>query len=105
MARSARAYVRGNTRRFYEWLETAQGQAVPQGPGGIDLWRLTADGAIRSDAHGVAPTLFDINEPISACGRRLTRLVRAIFPYSLACFSAAKTVLVPLALTALGYCA
>jgi hypothetical protein len=42
------------------------------------LWRLTADGAIRSDAHGVAPTLFDINEPISACCRRLTRLVRAI---------------------------
>jgi uncharacterized protein (DUF2252 family) len=32
MARSAHAYVRGNTRQFYEWLETASGLAVPAGP-------------------------------------------------------------------------
>ncbi len=32
MARSAHAYVRGNTLKFYEWLETANGLAVPQGP-------------------------------------------------------------------------
>jgi uncharacterized protein (DUF2252 family) len=32
MARSAHAYVRGNTRKFYEWLETSQGKAVPRGP-------------------------------------------------------------------------
>lgn len=32
MARSAHAYVRGNTRNFYEWLEGSTGQAVPAGP-------------------------------------------------------------------------
>jgi uncharacterized protein (DUF2252 family) len=32
MARSAHAYVRGNTRQFYEWLGTASGLAVPKGP-------------------------------------------------------------------------
>jgi Uncharacterized protein conserved in bacteria (DUF2252) len=26
MARSAHAYVRGNTRKFYEWLQTSAGQ-------------------------------------------------------------------------------
>ena len=31
MARSAHAYVRGNTLKFYEWLETAEGK-VPEGP-------------------------------------------------------------------------
>src|SRR3984957_18778844 len=31
MARSAHAYVRGSTVRFYEWLETAPG-VVPDGP-------------------------------------------------------------------------
>lgn len=32
MARSAHAYMRGNTLKFYEWLETANGLSVPQGP-------------------------------------------------------------------------
>ncbi len=32
MARSAHAYVRGNTAQFYAWLESEQGLAVPQGP-------------------------------------------------------------------------
>ncbi len=32
MARSAHAYVRGNTLNFYEWLESVSGKAVPQGP-------------------------------------------------------------------------
>src|SRR6202789_2473637 len=31
MARSAHAYVRGSTVRFYEWLKTAKGK-VPEGP-------------------------------------------------------------------------
>ena len=31
MARSAQAYVRGSTVKFYEWLETARGK-VPEGP-------------------------------------------------------------------------
>jgi uncharacterized protein (DUF2252 family) len=32
MARSAHAYVRGNTLKFYEWLETANASSLPQGP-------------------------------------------------------------------------
>ncbi|HEX2591779.1 MAG TPA: DUF2252 family protein [Rhizomicrobium sp.] len=32
MARSAHAYVRGNTIKFYEWLETAAGKSIPAGP-------------------------------------------------------------------------
>lgn len=32
MARSAHAYVRGNTIRFYEWLETADTGSIPGGP-------------------------------------------------------------------------
>ena len=32
MARSAHAYVRGNTKNFYDWLEGSTGQTVPTGP-------------------------------------------------------------------------
>src|ERR1700733_9337142 len=32
MARSAHAYVRGNTGKFYEWLGTTSGLALPRGP-------------------------------------------------------------------------
>jgi uncharacterized protein (DUF2252 family) len=32
MARSAHAFVRGNTIKFYEWLETTEGHALPAGP-------------------------------------------------------------------------
>jgi uncharacterized protein (DUF2252 family) len=32
MARSAHAYVRGSTERFYEWLASSSGLALPQGP-------------------------------------------------------------------------
>ena len=32
MARSAHAYVRGNTEKFYAWLETAADRDLPQGP-------------------------------------------------------------------------
>jgi len=32
MARSAHSYVRGNTKRFYEWLTTRQPHALPEGP-------------------------------------------------------------------------
>jgi uncharacterized protein (DUF2252 family) len=32
MARSAHAYMRGNTVKFYEWLETASGKSLPEGP-------------------------------------------------------------------------
>lgn len=32
MARSAHAYVRGSTERFYEWIRSSAGRRVPQGP-------------------------------------------------------------------------
>ncbi len=32
MARSAHAYVRGNTVQFYQWLEASHGWSIPQGP-------------------------------------------------------------------------
>jgi uncharacterized protein (DUF2252 family) len=32
MARSAHAYVRGNTLKFYEWLESSSGKSLPDGP-------------------------------------------------------------------------
>ncbi len=32
MARSAQAYVRGSTTRFYQWLDSAEGRAEPKGP-------------------------------------------------------------------------
>jgi uncharacterized protein (DUF2252 family) len=32
MARSAHAYVRGNTKNFYDWLDGSLGQSVPAGP-------------------------------------------------------------------------
>jgi uncharacterized protein (DUF2252 family) len=32
MARSAHAYVRGNTVKFYEWLMSENGKAIPNGP-------------------------------------------------------------------------
>jgi uncharacterized protein (DUF2252 family) len=32
MARSAHAYVRGNTRKFYEWLENSDVEKLPRGP-------------------------------------------------------------------------
>src|ERR1700687_783917 len=32
MAESAHAYVRGNTSKFYEWLDGIEGHALPDGP-------------------------------------------------------------------------
>jgi len=32
MARSAHAYMRGNTVKLYEWLNTAAGKSLPEGP-------------------------------------------------------------------------
>jgi uncharacterized protein (DUF2252 family) len=32
MARSAHAYVRGNTQKFYDWLDDGAGRNLPQGP-------------------------------------------------------------------------
>ncbi len=35
MARSSHGYVRGNTQKFYEWLDSVNGLKVPQGP---EIW-------------------------------------------------------------------
>ena len=35
MARSPHAYVRGNTVRYYEWLERVESGALPEGP---EIW-------------------------------------------------------------------
>ena len=32
MARSAHAFVRGSTIRFYEWLESSEARVAPEGP-------------------------------------------------------------------------
>ena len=32
MAESAHAYVRGNTSKFYEWLDGIEGHTLPEGP-------------------------------------------------------------------------
>ncbi len=38
---SSHAYVRGNTEKFYEWLNSKSAVRLPQGPPGMDLWRLS----------------------------------------------------------------
>jgi len=55
MARDAHAYVRGSTRRFYEWLATTQSRGVPQGP---TIW-------ICGDAH-----VGNLG-PIARCDQRI----------------------------------
>jgi len=41
MANSAHAYVRGNTLKFYEWLEAADIGKIPAGAAHLDLRRLS----------------------------------------------------------------
>jgi len=55
MARDAHAYVRGSTKRFYEWLATTHGRGVPQGP---TIW-------ICGDAH-----VGNLG-PIARCDQRI----------------------------------
>jgi len=60
MARSAHAYVRGNTSKFYEWLDGMEGHALPEGPaiwicgdchtGNLGPSRLRPDGRADTDA-------------------------------------------------------
>ncbi len=53
MARSAHAYVRGSTNRFYEWLDGIEGHALPEGPA---VWICgdchTGNLGPVADAHG-----------------------------------------------------
>jgi uncharacterized protein (DUF2252 family) len=66
MARSAHAYVRGNTVKFYEWLETAAGKAIPAGP---SVW-------ICGDCHvGNLGPIADLNGRVDIQIRDLDQTV------------------------------
>jgi len=65
MARSAHAYVRGSTAKFYEWLEAGPG-AIPEGP---PVW-------IRGDCHiGNLGPLADIKGRVAVQIRDLDQTV------------------------------
>jgi transposase len=60
MARSPRAYVRGNTVRYYEWLEGLESGALPRGAGEA-LKTIPGVGALISTAlaaHIPDPSMF-----------------------------------------------
>ncbi|MFC5475684.1 DUF2252 family protein [Paraherbaspirillum soli] len=67
MARSPHAYVRGNTAKYYEWLHSLRGHALPQGPaiwicGDCHLGNLgplaDADGAIEVQIRDFDQTII-----------------------------------------------
>ncbi|WP_408368157.1 DUF2252 family protein [Paraburkholderia sediminicola] len=59
MARSAHAYVRGNTSKFYEWLNGMESHALPEGPA---IW-------ICGDCH--TGNLGPVADVQGSVGRRL----------------------------------
>jgi len=66
MARSAHAYVRGNTRQFYEWLKALAPDALPAGPaiwicGDCHLGNL---GPIASVSGGVEIQIRDLDQTV-----------------------------------------
>src|ERR1019366_85661 len=66
MARSAQAYVRGSTSRFYEWLESAEGRAAPEGPpiwicGDCHLGNL---GPVANEAGEIAIQIRDLDQTV-----------------------------------------
>jgi uncharacterized protein (DUF2252 family) len=66
MARSAHAYVRGNTRQFYEWLDAQSPDALPAGPavwicGDCHLGNL---GPIASVSGGVEIQIRDLDQTV-----------------------------------------
>lgn len=66
MAKSAHAYVRGNTARFYEWLSSKPGASIPHGP---SIW-------ICGDCHvGNLGPLADSDERTSIAIRDLDQTV------------------------------
>ncbi len=66
MARSASAYVRGNTLKFYEWLESAAGKLIPNGP---PVW-------ICGDCHvGNVGPLADLKGRVEIAVRDLDQTV------------------------------
>jgi uncharacterized protein (DUF2252 family) len=67
MGRSAHAYVRGNTVKFYDWLKTSSGGLVPAGPpiwicGDCHLGNLgpvaNADGAVEIEIRDLDQTVI-----------------------------------------------
>ncbi len=66
MARSAHAYVRGNTAKFYEWLEGSTGTSLPAGP---PLW-ICGDchagnlGPVSDTAGRVAIQIRDLDQTV-----------------------------------------
>ncbi len=66
MARSAHAYVRGNTKQFYEWLKALAPDALPEGPavwicGDCHLGNL---GPIASVSGGVEIQIRDLDQTV-----------------------------------------
>ena len=66
MARSAHAYVRGNTKQFYEWLQALAPDALPEGPavwicGDCHLGNL---GPIASVSGGVEIQIRDLDQAV-----------------------------------------
>jgi len=66
MARSAHAYVRGNTRRFYEWLQAQAADSLPAGPavwicGDCHLGNL---GPIANMQGGVEIQIRDLDQTV-----------------------------------------
>jgi uncharacterized protein (DUF2252 family) len=66
MARSAHSYVRGNTVKFYEWLESGGGRTLPAGP---DVWicgdcHLGNLGPVASAEGKVAIQIRDLDQTV-----------------------------------------
>ena len=66
MARSAHAYVRGNTRQFYEWLQAQSPDSLPAGPG---IWicgdcHLGNLGPIANMQGGVEIQIRDLDQTV-----------------------------------------
>jgi uncharacterized protein (DUF2252 family) len=66
MARSAHAYVRGSTVKFYEWLESSRGKRVPQG---LPIW-ICGDchvgnlGPVANASGKVALAIRDVDQTV-----------------------------------------
>jgi uncharacterized protein (DUF2252 family) len=66
MARSAQAFVRGSTAKFYEWLESAAGRAAPEGP---PIW-ICGDchfgnlGPVANEAGEIAIQIRDLDQTV-----------------------------------------
>ncbi len=84
MARSAHAYVRGNTVQFYEWLHSQRGRRLPKGPsvwicGDCHIGNLGPTG----DKHGrIAMHIRDLDQTV--IGNPVHDLVRLALSLAMA---------------------